>query len=58
MVVQKNLRELISPELNVINVDGTEQNRLPQEYYIDEDDKIELNKSLSEKLFDKIKKFL
>ena len=58
MVVQKQLRELIYPELNVTNVDGTEQNRLPQEYYIDENDKIELNKSTKDKLFDKIKKFL
>ncbi len=58
MVVQKQLRELIAPDLNVINVDGTEQNKLPEGYYIDEADKIELNKSKKEKLFDKIKKYL
>ncbi len=58
MVVQKQLRELIYPELLVINVDGTEENRLPEEYYIDKQDEIELNKSTKDKLFDKIKKFL
>jgi Fe-S cluster biogenesis protein NfuA len=57
MVVQKQLRELISPELNVINVDGTEQNRLPDEYYTDKGDEAELDNSKKEKLFDKIKKY-
>jgi Fe-S cluster biogenesis protein NfuA len=57
MVVQKQLRELIAPDLDVINVDGSEQNRLPESYYIDEADKIELNKSTKDKLFDKIKKY-
>ena len=57
MVVQKQLREFIDPELNVVNIDGTSENKLPQEYYIDENDKIELNKSKKEKLFDKIKEY-
>ncbi len=57
MVVQKQLREFIDPELNVVNIDGTPENKLPQEYYIDETDKIELNKSKKEKLFDKIKEY-
>jgi len=33
MVVQKRLRELIHPELSVVNVDGTPENILPDEYY-------------------------
>lgn len=33
MVVQRKLRELIHPELNVVNVDGTEENRLPDTFY-------------------------
>ncbi len=57
MVVQKNLREFIDPELNVTNVDGTPENKLPQEYYIDETDAIELNKSKQDKLIDTIKNF-
>ncbi len=58
MVVQKQLKELIDPELVVTNVDGTPENRLPDSYYLDEADQIELNKSTKDKLFDKIKKFL
>ena len=33
MVVEKKLRELIHPELIVINVDGTSQNTLPDDLY-------------------------
>ncbi len=33
MVVQKKLRELIHPELVVVNVDGTAENTLPETYY-------------------------
>ncbi len=33
MVVQKRLRELIHPELHVVNVDGTPENKLPEECY-------------------------
>ena len=33
MVVQKKLRELIHPELQVINVDGTPENVMPQDAY-------------------------
>lgn len=36
MVVQKKLRELIHPELNMVNVDGTPKNRLPDDYYTEE----------------------
>jgi len=33
MVVRRELRNLIHPELFVINVDGTPENRLPDDYY-------------------------
>ena len=33
MVVQKKLRELIHPELQVVNVDGTTENATPQDAY-------------------------
>jgi len=41
MVVQRELRTLIHPELNVVNIDGTPENVLPDEYYT----KIETNNS-------------
>ncbi len=34
MVVQKKLRELIHPELVVVNVDGTPENVLPEDVYV------------------------
>ena len=37
MVVQKKLRELIHPELEVINVDGTPENTLPETVYTEEE---------------------
>jgi len=33
MVVQRKLRELIHPELTVVNVDGSEENKLPDDVY-------------------------
>jgi len=33
MVVQKKLRELIHPELMVVNVDGTPENEMPEDVY-------------------------
>ncbi|MFT7823709.1 MAG: NifU family protein [Sulfurimonas sp.] len=33
MVVERKLRELIHPELSVVNVDGTEENGLPDTFY-------------------------
>ena len=33
MVVQKKLRELIHPELVVVNVDGTPENQMPEDAY-------------------------
>ena len=58
MVVQKKLRELIHPELTVINVDGTPENALPQEgLYMPEEDKIEeVAEEETESLWDKAKK--
>jgi Fe-S cluster biogenesis protein NfuA len=34
MVVQKKLRELIHPELVVVNVDGTPENMMPEDAYV------------------------
>jgi Fe-S cluster biogenesis protein NfuA len=33
MVVQKKLRELIHPELVIVNVDGTAENKMPDDAY-------------------------
>ncbi len=33
MVVQRKLRELIHPELNVVNVDGLPENEMPEDAY-------------------------
>jgi Fe-S cluster biogenesis protein NfuA len=53
MVVQKKLRELIHPELNVINVDGTEENKLPETYYSEPEEEVEEVEQVS--LWDKAK---
>ncbi|SFV65175.1 NifU protein homolog [hydrothermal vent metagenome] len=53
MVVQKKLRELIHPELVVVNVDGTPENTLPETYYFDENDTEEEVAETS--LWDKVK---
>jgi len=37
MVVQKELRALIHPELNLVNVDGTPENAVPEDVYIEEE---------------------
>ena len=34
MVVEKKIRELIHPELFVVNVDGTPENQMPDDAYI------------------------
>jgi Fe-S cluster biogenesis protein NfuA len=39
MVVQKSLRGYIHPELNVINVDSMPENKLPEEFYTEEEQK-------------------
>jgi Fe-S cluster biogenesis protein NfuA len=58
MVVQKKLRELIHPELTVINVDGTPENALPEEgLYIPEEDIVEEeDQQEEESLWDKAKR--
>ena len=33
MVVQKKLRELLHPQLEVVNVDGTPENQMPLDAY-------------------------
>jgi Fe-S cluster biogenesis protein NfuA len=53
MVVQRELRALIHPELQIINVDGTEENKLPDEYYKEEE--IIENEEPKKTLFKKIK---
>jgi len=55
MVVQKKLRELIHPELTVVNIDGTPENALPQEYYTQEEAEEDPD-SKKEGLMDKVKK--
>jgi len=53
MVVQKKLRELIHPELVVVNVDGTPENEMPADAYTgpkkDEDSKEEIETNQPEK---------
>ena len=41
MVVRRELRELIHPELDVINVDGTPENELPEDCYREEAEVVE-----------------
>ena len=54
MVVQKKLRELIHPEITVINIDGTAENVLPETYYTqDTEDEEEIEE---ESIWDKVKK--
>jgi len=57
MVVEKKLRELIHPELIVVNVDGTAENALPETYYTQEEVKESENvHEKKENLVHKIKK--
>jgi len=57
MVVQRKLRELIHPELVVVNVDGTPENTLPDEFYTEEAAEIsEDSDATKEGLMDKVKK--
>jgi Fe-S cluster biogenesis protein NfuA len=58
MVVERKLRELIHPELVVVNVDGTPENALPDEYYTQKEQE-EVQSDSNEKkegLMDKVKK--
>jgi len=55
MVVQKTLREYIYPELEVINIDGTPENELPSDAYMQEE---KVNVMREKKgLIDKVKSF-
>jgi len=60
MVVQKELRALIHPELLLINVDGTAENRLPDDYYSQEKIEDKNTNRLVNKptMMDKIKKLI
>jgi len=54
MVVRRELRELIHPELDVVNVDGTPENVLPEDCYTEE---AEVEEEVEkEGLMDKVKK--
>jgi Fe-S cluster biogenesis protein NfuA len=55
MVVQKKLRELIHPELVVVNVDGTAENALPETYYTQEAPEKAQEPEEEVSLYDKIK---
>jgi Fe-S cluster biogenesis protein NfuA len=55
MVVQKKLRELIHPELVVVNVDGTKENVLPDEYYTEEEPGEKEEEIEEESIWDKVK---
>jgi len=56
MVVQKKLRELIHPEINVINVDGTSENILPEDVYGKVEPEAELEDEVEEvSVWDKVK---
>ena len=56
MVVQRKLRELIHPELEVVNVDGTPENALPDEYFSEEPEEAVEDSGKKEGLMDKVKK--
>ncbi len=60
MVVQKELRALIHPELNVINVDGTPENLLPKDVYIKkiEENSVEDSAVQKEGMINKVKDLL
>ena len=56
MVVQKELRALIHPELNIVNIDGTAENILPDNVYIEKAEEMSVIQKNS--MFDKVKDFL
>ena len=59
MVVEKELRILIHPELELINVDGMPENAVPEDVYIKKiEEKIENEVIYKEGMFDKVKSFL
>jgi len=56
MVVQKELRALIHPELNVVNVDGTPENVFPDDAYVKEE--IEDTNAEEKTMIGKVKELL
>ena len=58
MVVQRKLRELIHPELTVINVDGMPENALPEEGLYTQEVLEEKTEAEEKSLWDKAKKVL
>ena len=52
MVVQRILRGYIHPELNVLNIDKTGENTLPEDVYIPKED---IKKGFMEKIKEKLK---
>jgi len=58
MVVQKKLRELIHPELNIVNVDGTAENKLPDDFYTEEETTFISNNKEQTGMINKIKDLL
>jgi Fe-S cluster biogenesis protein NfuA len=59
MVVQKELRALIHPELVLVNVDGTPENQLPSEYYTENNtSNEELEEPQKSSMMDKIKNLI
>ncbi len=58
MVVQKKLRIHIHPELNVINNDGSPENKVPNDIYTKELKEEEINVIQKGSIFDKVRKFL
>ncbi len=56
MVVQKELRALIHPELNLVNVDGTPENAVPDNVYIEVEEEIETVHK--DGMIEKVKDFL
>ncbi|MEA2091880.1 MAG: NifU family protein [Campylobacterota bacterium] len=59
MVVQKELRALIHPELNIVNIDGTPENVLPDDVYVEVAQVKEENETAHKNgMFEKVKDFL
>jgi len=54
MVVRRELRRLIHPELFVVNVDGTAENRLPDDYF-SPDEKVEKSNNQKVGVMDRVK---
>jgi len=55
MVVRRELRALIHPELFVINVDGKDENKLPDDVFRPEDDEPEEEKEDEQSVLEKVK---